>query len=304
MFNVSLNNLTTFKDEIRRTTEKNIIDALQTIFWYRYLETIIVANIFDKECSDYCLENKIDLTSLEIKDGILLREKFQCSKLNSKELKFYQTNANKIGHSLNQADSRIWYKYSKGETKPNAVKLKRIDLIVENSSLYFNHPIWDFLKIRPATRSYLENFLSKFEDVSIKAINNKTIIEPTLFNENVHLDESEFLKYGNILDFYSYILYAYHKARFDLDLEKMDNCMAFFISNLQPILANLCFEGIFFLKLCQIHLQPYKSSEFENFEIFHHFKMCGWLTQIQDYLKNENNTYEFLDMLSKEFFLD
>ena len=284
--------------------KKNIIDALQTIFWYRYLETRIVANIFDEEFSEFCLENKIDITSLEVEDRISLLENFQSSKLNSKEITFYQTNPNKIGHSLNQADSRIWYKYSKGETKPNPVKLERIDAIVENSSLYFNHPVWDFLKIRPATRSYLEIFLSKFEDVSIDAINNKIIIEPTLFNENVHLDESEFLKYGNILDFYSYILYAYHKARFDLDLEKMDNCIAFFISNLQPILTELCFEGIFFLKLCQIHLQPYKSSEFENFEIFDLFKMCGWLTQIQDHLKNENNTYEFLNMLSKDFFLD
>lgn len=284
--------------------KKNIIDALQTIFWYRYLETGIVAKIFEKEFSEFCLENKIDITSLEVEDRISLLENFQSSKLNSKEITFYQTNANKIGHSLNQADSRIWYKYSKGETKPNAVKLKRIDAIVENSSLYFNHPIWDFLKSRPVTRSYLENFLLKLEDVSIDAINNKIITEPTLFDKKVHLDEFEFLKYGNILDFYSYILYAYHKARFDLDLEKMDKCISFFISNLQPILANLCFEGIFFLKLCQIHLQPYKSSEFENFEIFDHFKMCGWLTQIQDYLKNENNTYEFLDMLSKEFFLD
>ncbi|WP_104504269.1 hypothetical protein [Acinetobacter indicus] len=284
--------------------KKNIIDALQTIFWYRYLETRIVANIFDEEFSEFCLKNKIDITSLEVEDRISLLENFQSSKLNSKEITFYQTNPNKIGHSLNQADSRIWYKYSKGETKPNPVKLERIDAIVENSSLYFNHPIWDFLKIRPATRSYLENFLSKFEDVSIKAIHNKTIIEPTLFNENVHLDESEFLKYGNILDFYSYILYAYHKARFDLDLEKMDNCIAFFISNLKPILANLCLEGIFFLKLCQIHLQPYKSSKFENFEIFDHFKMCEYLTEIQNHLKNENNTYELLDTLSKEFLLD
>lgn len=284
--------------------KKNIIDALQTIFWYRYLETRIVANIYEEEFSEFCQINEIDITSIKLEDKISLLENFQSSKLNSKEITYYQTNANKIGLSLKKADSRIWYKYSKGKTKPNAVKLKRTDDVIENSSLYFNHPIWDFLKIRPATRSYLDNFLSKFEDVSIDAINNKTIIEPTLFNEKIHLDESEFLKYGNILDFYGYILYAYHKARFNLDLEKMDNCIAFFISNLQPILTNLGFEGIFFLKLCQIHLQPYKSSEFENFEIFDHFKMCGWLTQIQDLLKNENNTYEFLDMLSKEFFLD
>lgn len=281
--------------------KKNIIDALQTIFWYRYLEIRIVANIYVEE---FCQMNGVDIKSNDLAEKISLLENFQPSKLNAKEITFYQTNANKVGHSLNQADSRIFYKYSKGETKPNAVKLKRIDAIIENSSLYFNHPIWDFLKIRPATRSYLENFLSKFEDVSIDVINNKTIIEPSLFNKNVHLNKFEFLKYGNILDFYSYILYAYHKARFDLDLEKMDNCIAFFILNLQPVLTDVCFEGIFFLKLCQIHLQPYKSSEFENFEIFDHFESNGWLTQIQDHLKNENNTYEFLDMLSKDFFLD
>lgn len=94
--------------------KKNIIDALQTIFWYRYLETGIVAKIFEKEFSEFCLENKIDITSLEVEDRISLLENFQSSKLNSKEITFYQTNANKIGHSLNQADSRIWYKYSKG----------------------------------------------------------------------------------------------------------------------------------------------------------------------------------------------
>lgn len=284
--------------------KKNIIDALQTIFWYRYLEIRIVTNIYEEEFSEFCKMNRFDITSIDLEEKISLLEHFKSSKLNSNETNYYQTNANKIGHSLNQADSRIWYKYSKGETKPNAIKLKRIDATVENSSLYFKHPIWEFLKIRPTSRSYLDNFLSKFEDVSIDAIKNKNINEPTLFNENVYLDEFEFTKYGNILDFYSYILYAYHKARFDLDLEKMDNCIAFFISNLEPILTNLCFEGVFFLKLCQIHLQPYKSSKFENFEIFDHFKMCGWLTHIQDHLKNENNTYEFLDMLSKEFFLD
>ena len=41
--------------------KKNIIDALQTIFWYRYLETGIVAKIFEKEFSEFCLENKIDI---------------------------------------------------------------------------------------------------------------------------------------------------------------------------------------------------------------------------------------------------
>ena len=208
-----------------------------------------------------------------------------------------------LEHSLKKVGLRQT-RYGSGETKPNAVKLKRIDAIVENSSLYFNHPIWDFLKSRPVTRSYLENFLLKLEDVSIDAINNKIITEPTLFDKKVHLDEFEFLKYGNILDFYSYILYAYHKARFDLDLEKMDKCISFFISNLQPILTYFCSEAIFFLKLCQIHLQPYKSSEFENFEIFDHFKKCELLTKIHDHLKNENNTYEFLNILIKDFYLD
>ena len=68
--------------------KKNIIDALQTIFWYRYLETGIVAKIFEKEFSEFCLENKIDITSLEVEDRISLLENFQSSKLNSKEITF------------------------------------------------------------------------------------------------------------------------------------------------------------------------------------------------------------------------
>lgn len=284
--------------------QKTIIDALQTIFWYRYIETRVVANLYDEEFNKFCQTKGFDISSIELDDKIELLEKFKSPKLNKKEIMFYQTNPNKIGREVKEKESRIWYKYSKCETKPNPVKLQRIDKIIENSSLYFKHPIWKFLKKRPNTRSELDCFFSRFEECSINAIKNKTVLEPTSFHTDHSLVEYEFTKYGNILDFYGYILYSYYVARLELDSKKMDNCIGFFILNLQPILNNMCFEAVFFLKLCQLHMKPFKSSEFEEFEIFNHFRVLGWLEQIQDHLSNEKNKYEFLHELIKEFDLE
>lgn len=284
--------------------KKNIIDALQTIFWYRYVELRVVANLHEEELDEFYRSKGSNIWFMELDEQIRLRESFQSSKLNNKEIMTYNTNPNKIGRSFNQAESRIWYKYSKGETKPNAIKLTRVDKIIDNASLYFKHPIWNFLKNRPNTKSELDVFFDKFEEVSIQAIKNKRVINPTTFHIDQPLDENEFLKYGNILDFYSYILYSYYIARLDLDSEKMDNCIAFFISNLLPIVSNFCLESIFFLKLCQLHMKPFKSSIFEEFEIFNHFRYFGWLEEIQHQLKNENNNYEFLYELNEQFILD
>lgn len=284
--------------------KKNILNALQTIFWYRYVEMRVVANLHEEELEQFYKAKDCNIWLKKLDEQIRLREAFHSSKLSEEEINSYHTNPNKVGHHFNQAESRIWYKYAKGETKPNAVKLARIDKVINNASFYFKHPIWNFLKTRPNTKADLDIFLQKLEQSSIKAINNGKIIDPRRFYTDQCFDKDEFLKYGNILDFYSYILYSYYVARFALDSQEIDNCIVFFICNLEPIISIFCLESIFFLKICQIHMKPMKFSDLEEFEIFKHFEVIGLLPTIREQLKNENNNYDFLSNLTDQFILD
>lgn len=173
--------------------KKNIIDVLQTIFWYRYIEIRVVANIYEQEFYEI---NGNEISSIELYEKIDLLEKFQSSKLNKHEVMFYKTNPNKIGLSFKEGEARIWYKYAKGMTKPNAVKLKRVDKVIENASLYFKHPIWKFLKKRPCDKAELDSFFSSFEKCSIEAINAKLIQEPSTHLKEHSIDGFEFMNYG------------------------------------------------------------------------------------------------------------
>ncbi|MGX9607708.1 MULTISPECIES: hypothetical protein [Acinetobacter] len=204
--------------------KKSAVNLLQTIFWYEYVNLNICASNLER--------------------GERLTEEAQ---------HIFKTHANKIADFFEQNESGIWYKYRDGIKTPSKSTLEYIDLKVPNASVYFYHPLWKFLDTIPSSRD-LEKLYANLELETRKAIEKGLVLNPQYQHPNYDLDEMEFTKYANILDFYAYILYCYYKAKFILDLKLMQNTIDFFKKNI-PILFQLQGElSIFFFDLYTKHL--------------------------------------------------
>ncbi|EZQ12161.1 hypothetical protein [Acinetobacter sp. Ver3] len=216
--------------------KKTAIDILQTMYWYEYINMQVCAS---------CAEREESLTS--------------------EENNSYQTHANKIANFFDQIESGVWYKYKEGTKKPTEKTLEFTDLKIPNSSVYFHHPIWIFLSKIPSAKDLAE-FYKALEVDTRKAIERGYALDPRKKHIDYSLESYEFTVYANFLDFWSYILYCYYKAKFELDLESIENVIAFFHANL-PIGFKYVGElTVLFFDIYSEHLQRPKQQSLLSWE--------------------------------------
>lgn len=248
--------------------KKSAVDMIQTIFWYEYINMLVCASN---------LERKISMTT--------------------KETVTYQTHANKIAYFFDQIESGAWYKYRDGIKKPSKTTLEYIEIKFENSSFYFNHPLWDFLKSTPSNNSLMILY-QQLEPKTHEAIESGKILDPSKPHPNYDVESLEFLTYSNFLDFWAYILYVYYQAKNDLDLEALMNTVVFFEKNI-PVAFQFFGElSPFFLDIYSSHLK--KPKEIQSLD------WMSWCERnylsVEEIISLRNqNRYERLNQLLKVF---
>lgn len=253
--------------------KKTFIVVLKTLIWYEYVsEKVLFSN----------LERNIHTSD--------------------DSMRHFKASTRSLDEYFNQEESNTWYTYSVASHSPNKDTLELVDLKIPTSSIYFNHPIWNFLEILPRGKIDLQYFYDQLSKETQQIIDNKKII----FNfQNLNNEQTnDYLKFENLLEFYSYIIYQYYKAKFELNNTMIEDVIRYFEINTNPIIDQFGATGYYFLKLLFLHFTTPKEINFKRLDIESCLKKIGLLEHIVNAITKNPLRYDPLENRFKDYRLD
>lgn len=252
--------------------QKTVIDILKTLVWFEYVAVQVFQTYQKRNVTPSHSEkksNKASLKSLEV--------------------------------FFDQEDSNIWYKYSIGSNSPNSESLALVDNKIPCSSIYFNHPIWNFLKALPTGKLDLRFFYSQLSENSRQLLESNEVT--CLFNFT-YTDGNDFSKFENLLEFYSCIIYRYYQAKFKIDPKEVEKIYFYFSRNTNHILNQFGTIGYFLLKLMRLHLLQPEDSVSSSFTIESNLNQQQTLSRILKEINLNPKRYQLLTEKFDTFRLD
>ncbi|MCF8999200.1 hypothetical protein [Acinetobacter nectaris] len=118
------------------------------------------------------------------------------------------------------------------------------------------------------------------------------------------MDTNDYLKFENLLEFYSCIIYQYYKAKFELNDTEMQKTYFYFSHHTIHIVNQFGATGYYFLKLLRLHLLQSKTSIANNFTIESNLDKQQLLSTILKSLHANKKRYEPLEESFNAFRLD
>lgn len=244
--------------------KKTFIVTLKTLIWYEYVsEKVLFSNV---------------ARNIPPSDNEILN---------------LQASTKKLDDYFDQEESNTWYKYSIASHTPSKKTVEFVNHKIPSSSIYFNHPIWNFLEMLPRGKTDLHNFHNQLNDKTQK------IIEKTTINFN-----HDFSMFENLLEFYSFIVYQYYRAKFELNTLMIKHVIKYFEVNTNPIIDQFGATGYYFLKLLFLHFTPPKELNFKNTDVENCLREIGLLEQIVNAITKNPLKYNPLESRFKDFRLD
>lgn len=253
--------------------KKTLIDTLKTLIWYEYVA------------------DEVFRSRLERNESISENEK-NSHKASFKSLETF----------FDQEDSNIWYKYSIGSSSPNNESLELVDNKISKASLFFKHPLWDFLSRLPRGKLELENFYLQLSEHSRMLLESGEV--NCTFNFSSYADGNDYSKFENLLEFYSCIIYQYYKFKFRIKADELEKVYFYFSRHTTHIIDQFGATGYYFLKLFKLHLIQSEKSVASDFTIESNLDRQNLLAHILKVLKANKKRYEHLDKIFNEFRLD
>lgn len=203
--------------------KKTVIDSLKTLIWYEYVSEKVYLS---------CVKRNVQPTDNEVKS-------FRAS---NKRLDIF----------FDQEGSNSWYKYSIGEISPSLETLELVDHKISGASIYFQHPIWSFLKDLPNGNLDVNQFYSRLNHKTREILETK---EVTCKFNFTYQDTNDYERFENLLEFYSAILYQYYKAKFEMNIKETERCYLYFSRNTNLIIDKFGATGYYFLQILKLHLK-------------------------------------------------
>lgn len=253
--------------------KKTVIDILKTLIWYEYVADEVFKSCFERNVSTSQNEknsHKVSFKSLEV--------------------------------FFDQEDSNIWYKYSIGSSSPNNESLELVDNKIPNASLYFKHPLWNFLSTLPRGKLELENFYLQLSQHSRKLLESEDV--KCTFNFTSFTDRDDYSKFENLLEFYSCIIHQYYRFKFKIRDDELEKVYFYFSRHTIHIIDQFGATGYYFLKLLKLHLIQSEKRVADSFTIESNLDRQNLLAHILKALKANKKRYEYLDKSFNEFQLD
>ncbi len=244
--------------------KKTFIVTLKTLIWYEYVSEKVLFSNLTRNI--HPSENEI---------------------LN------LQASTKKLDDYFDQEGSNTWYTYSIASHTPSKKTVEFVNHKIPNSSTYFNHPIWNFLEILPRGKIDLHNFYNQL------SYQTQKIIEKTNINFN-----HDFSMFENVLEFYSFIVYQYYKAKFELNTPMIKHVIKYFEINTNPIIDQFGAIGYYFLKLLFLHFTPPKELNLKNIDAENCLREIGLLEHIVNAITKNPLKYNPLESRFKNFRLD
>ena len=112
--------------------KKTVLDSLKTLVWYEYVSEQVFL---------YCMKRNIQLTDNELKN--------------------FRAGNKRLDIFFDLEGSNSWYKYSLAKISPTLESLELVDHKISGASIYFQHPIWNFLKDVPRGSLDVNQFYSR-----------------------------------------------------------------------------------------------------------------------------------------------
>lgn len=222
----------------KSSSRKNAINYLKTMIWYENININV------------CIKRRIAVeNNAPFRLGPDPDEVEQYS---------YIVKVNRISEFFDQQESAIWYKYNSGATSPTKTTLEMCEVKIPASSIYFEHPIWKLLERFP-THEDLKIFYSALPKRTLEILLRKLPMDLTQANAGEIWE-----KWGgkvqlfiliNLLDFFGFIVYTYYKCLYKFQIEKTKNIYFFLTQNVQFILDNFRWCGVYLLDFLFLHIR-------------------------------------------------
>lgn len=177
---------------------------------------------------------------------------------NEVEEYLFIANVNRISEFFDQQESAIWYKYNSGTTSPTKATLEICEVKIPGSVIFFNHPIWKLIERFP-THDDLKKFYSTLPKRNIEFLHRKLPMDLTQTNAGEVWKnwngKLQLFMLINFLDFIGFVVYTYYKCLYKFQSEKTKNIHIFLTQNIQFILDNFRWCGVYILDFLFLHIR-------------------------------------------------
>lgn len=222
----------------KSSSRKNAINYLKTVSWY---------------------ENINNNVSIKRRIAVEINSPFRLGPDPNEEEKYlFIVNVNRISEFFDQQESAIWYKYNSGATSPTKTTLEMCEDKIPGSSIYFKHPIWKLLERFP-THEDLKIFYSALPKKNLEFLLRKLPMDLTQDNAGEVWEKwdgkFQLFMLINFLDFIGFVVYTYYKSLYKFQFEKTKNIHIFLTQNVQFILDNFRWCGVYLLDFLFLHIR-------------------------------------------------
>ncbi len=252
--------------------KKTVLDSLKTLVWYEYVSEQVFL---------YCMKRNIQLTDNELKN--------------------FRAGNKRLDIFFDLEGSNSWYKYSLAKISPTLESLELVDHKISGASIYFQHPIWNFLKDVPRGSLDVNQFYSRLNHKTREILEKE---EVTCKFDFSYTDTNDYQKFENLLEFYSCILYQYYKAKFEMNNTEAEKCYFYFSRNTNHIIDEFGATGYFFLKILKLHLKLPSNALTHQFSIESNLNNQNLLKNMLTASKKFSKRYEKLEKDINDFQLD
>lgn len=218
-------------------------------------------------------------------------------KLHQTELDSFSASKNKLDRFFGENGSKIWTKFSTGQVSP-ITKIKIVEKMLPNSSIYFIHPIWEILDKTYINEADLYNFYKNLNSNTQKIISEKNI-EDVIINFDVKFCT----EFENILDVYSFLFFKTYQSKFNLQIKNLEYSYLSLLQYSSLIIDLIGSTGYYLIELLILHFQLAPDSRVNKMkaDLDFHLKQINLYDVVQDAFNNNPQRYILLNNHFNDF---